>query len=94
MAAACLREDRWLIHHLASDLPVAEIARLASHVGAGLVVLSSAQSNTARQARQAARAITATRPALNVLTGQPGDSLHDLLAHAGHPPGLPQGPRT
>jgi hypothetical protein len=31
---------------------------------------------------------------LNVLTGQPDDSLHDLLAQAGSPPGLPQGPRT
>jgi acyl-CoA synthetase (AMP-forming)/AMP-acid ligase II len=27
MAAACLREDRWLVHHLATDLPVAEVAQ-------------------------------------------------------------------
>jgi len=46
-------------------------------------VLSSALSQTARQERQAARVITATRPHLNVLTGRPGDSLHDLLAWAG-----------
>jgi methanogenic corrinoid protein MtbC1 len=95
MAAACLREDRWLVHHLASDLPAAEVARLAGQVGADLVVLSSAMSLTARQARQAARAITtAIRPHLNVLTGRPGDSLHDLLARAGHPPAAGRGPRA
>jgi excisionase family DNA binding protein len=91
MAAACLREDRWLVHHLASDLPVAEVARLAGQVGAGLVVLSAARSETAQQARQAAQVVAATRPGLNVLAGRPGDSLHDLLARAGHPPAEGQG---
>jgi excisionase family DNA binding protein len=91
MAAACLREDRWLVHHLASDLPVAEVARLAGQVGAGLVVLSAARSETAQQARQAAQVIAATRPRLHVLAGRPGDSLHDLLALAGHPPAEGQG---
>jgi MerR family transcriptional regulator, light-induced transcriptional regulator len=86
MAAACLREDRWLVHHLASDLPVEEVTRLADQVGAGLVVLSSARSETARQAQQAAQAITAARPQLNVLAGRPGDSLHDLLGGAVNPP--------
>jgi hypothetical protein len=94
MAAACLREDRWLVHHLATDLPAEDVARLAGQFGAGLIVLSSARSETARRARQAARVITATRPHLNVLTGRPGDSLHDLLAWAGHPPAADQGPRA
>ena len=40
MAAACLREDHWLVHHLAVDLPVAEVIGLALEVGADLVVLS------------------------------------------------------
>jgi excisionase family DNA binding protein len=87
MATACLREDRWLVHHLASDLPVEEVSRLAEQAGAALVVLSAAMTETARQARQAAQAITATRPRLNVLAGHPGASLHDLLAGAGQPPG-------
>ncbi len=94
MAAACLREDRWLVHHLASDLPVEEVARLADQAGASLVVLSSAMRETAQQAREAAQAIAATRPHLNVLTGRPGDSLHDLLAGAGHLPAAGQGPRA
>ena len=90
MAAACLREDRWLVHHLASDLPVDEVIRLAGEAGAELVVLSSAMTRTARRAQQAAQAIAATRPGLTVLAGRPGDSLRDLLARAGHqlaPPG-------
>jgi MerR family transcriptional regulator, light-induced transcriptional regulator len=85
MAAACLREDRWLVHHLAADLPVEEVTRLADQVSAGLVVLSSAMSQTARQAQQAAQAITATRPHLTALAGRPGDRLHDLLAQAANP---------
>jgi MerR family transcriptional regulator, light-induced transcriptional regulator len=82
MAAACLREDRWLVHHLAADLPFEEVTRLADQVGAGLVVLSSARTQTARQAQQAAAAITVTRPHLNVLAGRPGDHLRDLLDRA------------
>jgi MerR family transcriptional regulator, light-induced transcriptional regulator len=82
MAAACLREDRWLVHHLASDLPVDEVTQLAGQVGAGLVVLSSAMTETAQQAEQAGQAITAARPGLNVLTGRPGDRLHDLVTQA------------
>ena len=85
MAAACLREDRWLVHHLAADLPVEDVTRLADQVGAGLVVLSSARTQTARRAQQAAEVIGATRPHLNVLAGRPGDHLHDLLAGAANP---------
>jgi MerR family transcriptional regulator, light-induced transcriptional regulator len=82
MAAACLREDRWLVHHLAADLPAGEVTRLAEDVAADLVVLSSATGEAAQRARHAAQAITATHPHLTVLTGRPGDSLHDLLARA------------
>ncbi|MGE5131741.1 MAG: B12-binding domain-containing protein [Gemmatimonadota bacterium] len=94
MAAACLREDRWLVHHLASDLPVEEVARLAGQAGADLVVLSAAMSETARQAREAAQAITATHPQLKVLAGRPGASLHDLMAGTGRPPAETQTPRA
>lgn len=83
MAAACLREDHWLAHHLAADLPVEEVAQLASETGASLVVLSAAMTETARQAQDEARSIAATQPGLKVLAGRPGASLHDLLALAG-----------
>jgi MerR family transcriptional regulator, light-induced transcriptional regulator len=79
MAAACLREDRWLVHHLAVDLPVAEVIGLALEVGADLVVLSSATTQTARAARRAAREIGFSAPRLRVLAGRPGDTLSQLL---------------
>jgi MerR family transcriptional regulator, light-induced transcriptional regulator len=79
MAAACLREDRWLVHHLAADLPVTEVIGLALEVGADLVVLSSATAQTARTARRAAREIGFSAPRLRVLAGRPGDTLSQLL---------------
>jgi MerR family transcriptional regulator, light-induced transcriptional regulator len=79
MAAACLREDRWLVHHLAVDLPVADVVGLAVEVGADLVVLSSATVETARAARRAAREITFSAPGLRVLAGRPGNTLTQLL---------------
>ena len=96
MAAACLREERWLVHHLAADLPVDEVTRLAGQAGAGLVVLSAAMSQTARRTQDEARSIAASRPGLTVLAGQPGATLHDLLALAGNlrAPGARQHPSS
>jgi MerR family transcriptional regulator, light-induced transcriptional regulator len=79
MAAACLREDRWRVHHLATDLPVPEVIRLAAAVDADLVVFSSATREGARRARAAAREVAAANPRPLVLAGQPGDSLRDLI---------------
>ena len=78
MATACLREDRWLVHHLASDLPVAEVTQLALDTRAGLVVLSAATVESARRARRAAKEIRTAVPGLRVLTGRPGDTLGQL----------------
>ena len=55
MAAASLREDHWLVHHLAADLPTEEVTGLALGAGADLVVLSTATAEAARSARRAAR---------------------------------------
>ena len=78
MATACLREDRWLVHHLAADLPVAEVTGLARQAGAGLVVLSSATAESARRALEAADEIRRSEAGLRVLAGQPGDTLSQL----------------
>jgi len=78
MATACLREDRWLVHHLATDLPVNEVTGLSRLAGASLVVLSSATTESARQAREAADEIRRSEAGLHVLTGQPGDTLSRL----------------
>jgi excisionase family DNA binding protein len=78
MAAACLREDRWLVHHLAADLPVAEVTRFAAEAGAGLVVFSAATAEGAVAAAAAAAEVTAAHPGSLVLAGRPGGSLHEL----------------
>jgi MerR family transcriptional regulator, light-induced transcriptional regulator len=92
MAAACLREDRWLVHHLATDLPVDEVTRLTAAVRADLVVFSSATPEGARSARFAARDVAAADPRPLALAGRPGDSLRDLirLARDAHQPGARQ----
>src|SRR5205823_10112922 len=78
MAAACLREDRWLVHHLATDLPVAEVTRLVKEAGASLVVLSSATTDAVQRAVEEADEITRFEAGLRVLAGRPGDSLGQL----------------
>jgi MerR family transcriptional regulator, light-induced transcriptional regulator len=78
MATACLREDRWLVHHLAADTPAAEVTALAVRARASLVVLSAATTEGVRAGREAADEITRSAPGLRVLTGQPGDTLSRL----------------
>lgn len=78
MATACLREDRWLVHHLSADIPVADAAELALDTGASLLVLSAATAESARLAARAADDIMRTAPRLHVLAGRPGDTLSQL----------------
>jgi methanogenic corrinoid protein MtbC1 len=78
MAAACLREDRWHVHDLAADLPVAEVIGFAAEAGAGLVVLSSATTGAVRLAGHEAREIRELLPQVRVLVGRPGDTLSRL----------------
>ena len=88
MAAACLREDRWQVHHLAADLPAAEVISLAAEAGASLVVLSSATAGAVRLAGREAREICERLPQVRVLAGRPGDKLSRLreLARASAAP--------
>jgi len=78
MAAACLREDHWQVHHLAADLPADEVISLAGDTGASLVVLSSATAGAARLAAREAREIRERLPNARVLAGRPGDTLSQL----------------
>jgi len=78
MATACLREDRWLVHHLAADLPVAEVTGLVKEAGASLVVLSSATTDAVQRAVEEADEIIRSEAGLRVLAGRPGDSLGQL----------------
>ena len=83
MAAACLREDRWLVHHLACDLPVAEVGWFAGQARAQLVVLSAAttEGETAAVAAGQARLRRRCRDS-GCWQSRPGDSLFELLAQA------------
>lgn len=80
MAAACLREHRWQVHHLASDLPAAEISALAAKVGADLVVLSTTSHDSAGMAEHVAASVRADVPGAHVLVGHPGQTLAGLIA--------------
>jgi MerR family transcriptional regulator, light-induced transcriptional regulator len=79
MASGCLREDHWQVHHLGCDLPADEVQRAAIDAGASLVVLSSSTTESARRAAAAAARLARAQPGLRVLTGRPGDSLHQLV---------------
>jgi methylmalonyl-CoA mutase cobalamin-binding subunit len=78
MAAACLREDHWHVHHLAADLPTDEVIDLATETGAGLIVLSSVTADAVRTAGREAREIRERLPEARVLVGRPGDTLSRL----------------
>lgn len=82
MAAACLREDRWHVHDLGADLPVADLIELTRATQAGLVVLSSSTTDGTRRAREAERELLASLPGVSVLTGRQGATLHELLDQA------------
>jgi MerR family transcriptional regulator, light-induced transcriptional regulator len=78
MAAVCLREDHWQVHHLSADLPTADVISLAAATKANLIVLSSATTEGARQAGQEARTIRERLPEARVLVGRQGDTLSRL----------------
>ena len=78
MAAACLREDRWHVHHLGADLPVADLIELAGAASADLVILSATSADAVRRATQAEREIAASLPVVRVATGRPGATLREL----------------
>ncbi len=81
MATAALREDHWVVHHLAANVPWNDSAELAEKVGAGLVVLSMTTTG-ARGAASELRALQARLTNARVLVGGPGSSLYQLLASA------------
>ena len=78
MAAGTLREDHWLVQHLATDLPANEVGRLADDVAARLVVLSAATVEGADRGAAEAAQLAQAYPGVLVLAGRPGESLYDL----------------
>jgi excisionase family DNA binding protein len=78
MAAGALREDRWLVQHLAADLPANEVGKLADDVAARLVVLSAVTQEGAERGAAEAVELAQAYPGLLVLAGRLGESLSDL----------------
>ena len=78
MAAMALRADRWKVHHLGADVPVADLAAFVHAVDADLVVLSATQAESIITARTAVEQLGNVR----ILIGGPGRTLHELCALA------------
>jgi methanogenic corrinoid protein MtbC1 len=84
MAAACLRENHWQVHHFAADLPTTEISALAQDVAAELVVLSTASADGAAAAAAAAALLRSQLPRAITLIGRSGETLADLVRQTAH----------
>ena len=80
MAAAALREDRWNVEHLGSDVPAEEIERFVAKAAADLVVLSVTDPTAAAPTRRAAARLTAA--GVPAIVGHPGATLEELVEAA------------
>jgi MerR family transcriptional regulator, light-induced transcriptional regulator len=78
MAAACLREDHWHVHHLGTDLPMADTISLARQANASLVVFSCTVVGNPDPSGDAP--VAPGGPV--VLFGRRGDSLSQLVQQA------------
>lgn len=82
MATAALRGDHWIVHHLGTAVPAAEVAELASRVGAHLVVVPVTLPAAQLAADELAAALHDRHIA--TLVGRPGEPLSHLLLAARH----------
>ena len=80
MAALALREDRWKIHHLGGNVPIADVVRFADEVDADLVVISS--TNTEVEGAVELLGDALRRSGHRTLIGHPGMSLGLLVEQA------------
>jgi MerR family transcriptional regulator, light-induced transcriptional regulator len=75
MAALVLRDDRWRVHHLGSDLPIIEIVKMVHEVDANIVVVSITYASD-DQVEQLRGLLP---PSAHLLIGAPGKSLTELV---------------
>ena len=80
MATLCLRNDRWQVHHLGTQVPAADLVALLRSVKADLLVLSL--SNPLLNGSLDATAEAAADAGFRVLVGGPGQTLRQLLERA------------
>ena len=82
LAAICLREDNWLVHHLGADLPADELMRFCHRQHVDLVVLTVTVSKLRAAATRTAEQLHGL--GLRALVGGPGRSLDELQHLARH----------
>jgi excisionase family DNA binding protein len=82
LAAICLREDNWLVHHLGADLPTDELMRFCHRQHIDLVVLTVTVIELRAAATRTAEQLHAL--GLRALVGGPGRSLDELQHLARH----------
>ncbi len=80
MAAATLREDRWHVEHLGSDVPPAEVVRFAGDAGADLVVLSVTNPLVEEVAVETSQRLRSS--GVPTIVGAPGRTLEELRLEA------------
>jgi MerR family transcriptional regulator, light-induced transcriptional regulator len=80
MAAAALREDRWNVEHLGSEVPPDDLLRFAQQIEADLVVLTVTNTDLLADVERARRRLE--RAGLPTIVGRPGRTLDDLMAAA------------
>jgi excisionase family DNA binding protein len=81
MAAMALRADRWQVHHLGTQTPYVNLARMAQRERAELVVLSVTYAATQKEAARMAGKLS-TETGVRCLAGAPGASLAGLVQTA------------
>jgi excisionase family DNA binding protein len=77
MATLCLRADRWQVHHLGTQVPLADLVALVGSVKADVLVLSVC--NPALNGSVDATVAAARHAGVNVLVGGPGRPLRELV---------------
>lgn len=82
LAAICLREDNWVVHHLGADLPADELTRFCRRQPVDLVVLTVTVSELRAAATRTAEQLHGL--GLRALVGGPGRGLDELQRLARH----------
>ena len=83
LAALCLREDNWLVHHLGADVPADGLIRFCTAQHADLVVLTVTVDTLRAAATRTAEQLDEL--GLRTLVGAPGRSLDELRQLARQP---------
>jgi excisionase family DNA binding protein len=76
MATAVLRNNRWVTHHLGTQVPKLDVLKLAKDVNADLVILTVTNPVALPSADEVADHLTTN--GVTVLVGGPGKTLRDL----------------